>query len=290
MATRSQIGGRAAEIVGRRSEMDVLDRLIEDVRAGESRTLVVRGEPGVGKTALLDYIVEQASGFRIARAAGVQSEMELAFAALHQLLAPILDRLERLPAPQRDALRTAFGLSPGLPPDPFLVALAVLSLLSAVAEEQPLICLVDDEQWLDRASAQVLAFVARRLEAESVGVVFAARGTSDALTGLPELVVEGLREGDARALLASVLTWPLDARVRDQILSETRGVETIRAANAGSVVIPTSRRRSGWRPPRTESRPRVTTLRSWNFRRWSTASGLRSWPIRSRRSRSARDC
>ena len=159
----------------------------------------------------------------MARAAGVQSEMELAFAGLHQLLAPMLDRLERLPAPQRDALRTAFGASPGPAPDRFFVALAVLSLLSEVAEEQPLICLVDDEQWLDRASAQVLAFVARRLEAEPVGLVFAVRKPSDDLAGLPELVVEGLDEGDARALLDSVLPGPLDARVRDQVVSETRG-------------------------------------------------------------------
>ena len=223
MATHSPIRGRAAELTGRRSECEVLDRLIEAVRAGESRALVVRGEPGVGKTALLDYLVEQASGCRVARAAGVQSEMELAFAGLHQLLAPMLDRLERLPVPQRDALRTAFGVSPGPAPDRFFVGLAVLSLLSEVAEEQPLICLVDDEQWLDRASAQVLAFVARRLEAESVGLVFAARVPSDDLAGLPELVVEGLREGDARALLDSALTGPLDARVRDQIVSETRG-------------------------------------------------------------------
>ena len=184
---------------------------------------MVRGEPGVGKTALLEYVVEQASGCRVARAAGVQSEMELAFAGLHQLCAPMLDRLERLPVPQRDALRTAFGVSPGPAPDRFLVGLAVLSLLSDVAEEQPLICLVDDEQWLDRASAQVLAFVARRLEAEAVGLVFAARAPSDELAGLPELVVEGLGEDDARALLDSVLTGPLDARVRDQIVSETRG-------------------------------------------------------------------
>ncbi len=149
--------------------------------------------------------------------------MELAFAGLHQLLAPLLDRLDRLPAPQRDALRTAFGLSPGPAPDRFLVGLAVLGLLSDAAEEQPLICVVDDEQWLDRASAQVLAFVARRLEAEAVGLVFAARAPSDELAGLPELVVEGLREGDARALLDSVLTGPLDARVRGQLVTETRG-------------------------------------------------------------------
>jgi predicted ATPase len=161
----------------------VLDRVIEAVRAGESRSLVVRGEAGVGKTALLDYVVEHASGCRVARVAGVQSEMELAFAGSHQLLAPMLDRLDRLPGPQRDAVRTAFGLSPGPPPDRFLVGLAVLSLLSDVAEEHPLICLVDDQQWLDHASAQVLAFVARRLVAESVGFVFAARIPSDELGG-----------------------------------------------------------------------------------------------------------
>ena len=170
MSTHTFTRGPAAELLGRHTERQVLARLIEAVRAGESRTLVVRGEPGVGKTALLDHLVEQASGCLVVRAAGVQSEMELAFAGLHHLLAPMLDRLERLPAPQRDALRTAFGVSTGPAPDRFFVGLAVLSLLSEVAEEQPLICLVDDEQWLDRASAQVLAFVARRLEAESVGL------------------------------------------------------------------------------------------------------------------------
>ncbi len=181
------------------------------------------GEPGLGKTALLDYVAARASGCRVARAAGIQSEMELAFAALHQLCAPMLDVVERLPVPQREALRTAFGVSAGPPPDRFLVGLAVLSLLSDVAEEQPLVCLVDDEQWLDRASAQTLAFVARRLEAESVGMVLAARVPVDGLSGLPELVVEGLREADARALLDSVLTGPLDPRVRDQMVAETRG-------------------------------------------------------------------
>jgi DNA-binding CsgD family transcriptional regulator/tetratricopeptide (TPR) repeat protein len=212
-----------AGLTGRCDECDECDRLIEAVRAGESRALVVRGEPGVGKTALLEYLAGHASDFRVARAAGVQSEMELAFAGLHHLLAPMLDRLERLPVSQRDALRTAFGISPGPAPDRVLIGLAVLSLLSAVAEERPLICLVDDEQWLDRASAQVLALVAGRIEAESVGLVFAARTPSDQLAGLPELVVEGLREDDARALLDSVLTAPLDARVRDQVVVETRG-------------------------------------------------------------------
>jgi DNA-binding CsgD family transcriptional regulator len=201
----------------------VLDRLIEAVRAGESRALVVTGEPGAGKTALLDYLSGRASGCRVARVAGVQSEMELAFAGLQQLCTPMLDRVEGLPVPQRDALRTAFGISAGPPPDRFLVGMAVLGLLSHVAEQQPLVCLADDQQWLDQASAQVLAFVARRLAAESVGLVFAARVPGDELARLPELVVEGLREGDARALLDSALTGPLDEQVRDRIIAETRG-------------------------------------------------------------------
>jgi hypothetical protein len=145
---------------------------MESVRAGQSRVLVLRGEAGVGKTALLDYLLERASGCRIARAAGVESEMELTFAGLQQLCAPMLDRLRRLPGPQGDALATAFGLRGGDAPDPFLVGLAVLSLMSDVAEERPLVCLVDDAQWLDRGSAQALAFVMRRLAAESVAVVF----------------------------------------------------------------------------------------------------------------------
>jgi len=185
--------------------------------------VVLAGEAGVGKTALLDYVAGHASGCRVVRATGVQSEMELAFAGLQQLCKPLLDHLDRLPGPQRDALQTAFGLSAGPAPDRFLVGLAVLSLLSDAAEEQPLVCLVDDQQWLDHASAQALGFAARRLEAESVGLVFAARQPSDHVAGLPELVIEGLREDDARALLDSVLTGPLDAQVRDLIVAETRG-------------------------------------------------------------------
>src|SRR5712671_7534976 len=188
MVTPARGRERAAELWGRLDERGFLGRLIDAVRAGQSQALVLSGEAGVGKTALLDYLAGHAPGCRVVRATGVQSEMELAFAGLHQLLSPMLDRLERLPVPQRDALRTAFGLSPGSAPDRFLVALAVLSLLSDVAEEQPLVCLVDDEQWLDRASAQALAFVARRLEAEAVGLVFAARLASDDVAGLPELV------------------------------------------------------------------------------------------------------
>ena len=163
----------------RRSECAVLDRLLDDVRASESRVLVVRGEAGVGKTILLDYLAGRARGFRVARAAGVQSEMELAFAGLHQLCAPMLDHLDSLPAPQHDALQTAFGLRAGPPPDRFLVGLAVLSLLSDVAGERPLVCVIDDEQWLDHASAQALGFAARRLAADPVGLVFGARVPGD---------------------------------------------------------------------------------------------------------------
>ena len=224
MAMLSLASRRPRALTGRRSECDVLDRLIEAVGTGESRALTVRGEPGVGKTALLEYVVERASGFRVVRAAGVESEMELAFAGLHQLLASMLDRLDGLPAPQSEALRTAFGLASGRPADRFFVGLAVLSLLSDVAEEQPLLCVVDDEQWLDRASADVLAFVARRLDRESVGLIFATRAASDQLAGLPELVVEGLSEADSGALLDSILTAPLDPGVREQIISETRGI------------------------------------------------------------------
>jgi DNA-binding CsgD family transcriptional regulator len=207
----------------RRSERETLDDLVEGVRAGRSEVLVVRGEPGVGKSALLEYLVEQASGCRVARAAGVESEMELAFAGLHQVCAPLLDRLERLPGPQRDALRTAFGLSAGNAPDRLFVGLAVLGLLAEAAEEQPLLCVVDDAQWLDQATAQALGFVARRLMAESVALVFAAPESAGELAGLPELVVEGLSESDARALLDSELRGPLDERVRDRIVAETHG-------------------------------------------------------------------
>jgi DNA-binding CsgD family transcriptional regulator len=223
MATDSSVPGRATGLAGRRRECGVLDQLVGAVRAGASRALVTAGEAGVGKTALLDYVAAHAPGSRVVRAAGVQSEMELAFAGLQQLCAPLLDYLDRLPGPQRDALRTAFGVSAGAAPDRFLVGLAVLSLLSEVAAEQPLICLVDDQQWLDRASAQALGFVARRLEAESVGLVFAARRPTDDVAGLPKLIIDSLREPDARALLDAVLTGPLDERVRNQIVTETRG-------------------------------------------------------------------
>ena len=222
-AAEQTVRGGAMELIDRDAERDMLDRVVATVRAGESRALAVSGDAGVGKTALLDYLAGNASGCRVVRTAGHQSEMELAFAALHQLCAPLLDNLERLPVPQRDALRIAFGMGSGPTPDRFLVGLAVLNLLSDAAEPQPVICVVDDEQWLDRASAQVLGFVARRLVAESVGMVFAARIPSAELGGLEQLRVEGLHESDARALLDAALTGPLDARVRDRIVAETRG-------------------------------------------------------------------
>ena len=208
---------------GRRAECGVLDGLLEGVRGGRSAVLVVRGESGVGKTALLDYVVESAPDLRSVRAAGVEAERELAFAGVHQLCGPMLDGLECLPGPQRDALRIAFGLDAGPAPDRFLVGLAVLSLLWEVAGDQPLVCVVDDVQWLDRASVQVLAFAARRLQAEAVLVIFAAREPDADLDGLPELMVKGLRHADARELLGSVVRWPLDERVADRIVTETRG-------------------------------------------------------------------
>ena len=210
-------------LLDRLPERAALSGLLDAARAGRSGVLVMRGEPGVGKTALLDWAVESAAGLRVARVAGVESEMELAFAALQQLCAPMLDKLAGLPDPQREALGVAFGLNIGAAPDRFLVGLAALSLLSEVAEQQPLLCVIDDAQWLDRASAQALAFVARRLLAEPVALVFATREPGEDFRGLPELLVGGLREGDAQELLSSVIGGPLDERVRDRILAETRG-------------------------------------------------------------------
>ncbi len=210
---------------GRREQRGVLDGRLADVRAGRSRVLLVRGEPGIGKTALLRYAAATAPDFQVARAEGAESEMELPFAALQQLCGRMLDRLDRLPGPQREALGVAFGLRSGSAPDRFLMGLAVLGLLSDVAADQPLLCLIDDGQWLDQTSAQVLAFVARRLDAESVAVLFGTRdpGPGGDLAGLPELVLAGLPDADARALLASVIPGRLDERVRDRIIAESGG-------------------------------------------------------------------
>ena len=212
-------------LVDRRNECELLGRLVAGVRARQSQVLVFRGEAGVGKTALLEYLAGAATGCRLARSSGVESEMELAFAGVHALCAPMLGRAKQLPDAQRDALGTAFGLSAGPPPDRFLVGLAVLSLLADAAEEQPLVCIVDDAQWLDRVSAQTLAFVARRLLAEPVGLVFALResGDEDVLEGLPALVIEGLAPDDARLLLDAKLPGPVDGRVRERILAEAGG-------------------------------------------------------------------
>jgi DNA-binding CsgD family transcriptional regulator len=212
-----------SRLIGRRSECDAIDALLDGARTGRSGALVLRGEAGVGKTALAEYAVASASAFRIATSVGVESEMELAFGALQHLCGPMLDRLETLPARQRDALSVAFGLAAGSAPERFLVGLAALSLLSAVAEEQPLLCVVDDAQWLDRASSEALALVARRVLADRVAFIFATRERGADLSGLPVLVVEPLGDEDAHALLASAVKAPLDKRVRERIVTETRG-------------------------------------------------------------------
>src|SRR5215472_6060623 len=213
------------ELLGRRSEREALDRLLADAVAGRSRVTVLRGQAGAGKTALLGYLSDQLAGWQVARAVGVESEMELAYAGLHQLCGPMLEYLGRLPVPQRDALATVFGRSAGAAPDRFLVGLATLTLFAEVAEQQPLACIVDDAQWLDHASAQILGFVARRLLAERIAVVCAARtGAGDhVLAGLPELSVPGLGASGARALLLANVPGPLDARVCDQIIMESHG-------------------------------------------------------------------
>jgi DNA-binding CsgD family transcriptional regulator len=225
MTSRTPVVHRRPDLLGRTGERELLDRLLADVRHGQSAVLVVRGEAGIGKTALLRYAAGQAPDFRVARIGGVEAEMELPFAAVHQLCGPIVGRLNSLPEPQRQALSVALGLSSGDPPDRFLVALAVLSLLSAVADERPLVCLVDDAQWLDGASNQVLGFVARRLHAESVAIVFAIRepSTRREFQDLPEARVAGLDEEDARSLLARTIAGRLDDQVRDRLIAETGG-------------------------------------------------------------------
>jgi DNA-binding CsgD family transcriptional regulator len=214
---------RTTLLRGRSRELSVLGTLVDNIRAGQSKVLVVRGDLGIGKTALLDWLAGRAPGCRVVRAAGVQAEMELSFATLQQVCAQMMDHAEQLSAPQRGALRTAFGISAGPTPDRFLVGLAALALLSEEAGKRPLLCIVDDAQWLDRASAQALGFVARRLAAKPVALVFAARVPVEELAGLPDLTVEGLRPDDARTLLDSVLAGPLDLRVRDRIIAEARG-------------------------------------------------------------------
>ena len=216
--------GRGTQLRGRASECETLRSLISTAESG-SQVLVLRGEAGVGKTALLGYTAELASGFRCVQLAGVESDMELAFAGLQQLCAPLMDHLDELPEPQREAMAVAFGRGVGPTPDRFLVGLAVLSLIAAAADDQPLLCIIDDAQWLDEVSVQTLAFVARRLLAEPVALVFAARDAgAEALAGLPDLVISGLSDADARELLDSVMLGGIDPRVRDRIVQETRGI------------------------------------------------------------------
>src|SRR5262245_20095843 len=215
----------APGFLGRATEREVLDGLLANVREGQSAVLVIRGEAGIGKTALLRYAADHASGFRVAQVTSVEAEMELPFAGIHQLCAPRLDQLDALPLPQQDALNVALGLASGDVPNRFLVGLAVLGLLSAASEEQPLLCLVEDAQWLDEASGLILGFIARRLLAESVAFVAAVREPNRRhdYDGLPELPLRGLAEDDARALLMSAVPGRLDDRVRDRIVAETRG-------------------------------------------------------------------
>jgi DNA-binding CsgD family transcriptional regulator/tetratricopeptide (TPR) repeat protein len=223
MTAEGRFRGPGGRLRGRANECALLDDLVWAIRRGESRSLVLRGEAGIGKTALLEYLIASAPDATVVRAVGVQSDMELAFASLHQLCGPLLDRLEGLPAPQRQAMEIVFGLSAGDAPDRFLVGLAVLSLFAEAAEQRPLLCVVDDAQWLDQASALTLAFVARRLLAEPVAIVFAAREPGQELLHVSELEVAGVRNGDARALLSSAVRFKLDERVRDRIIAETRG-------------------------------------------------------------------
>ena len=211
------------QLIGREREREVLDRLLDGGRGGRGGVLVLHGEAGVGKTALLEYAVEAAREFRIAQTSGVEAEMELPFAAAQQLCSPFFELMARLPQPQHEALGVAFGLSAGPAPNPFLVGLAVLGLLAKAADEQPLVCVVDDAQWLDSASAGTLGFVARRLVAEKIALVFATRALGGALTGLPALHVGPLGRRDARTLLDSVLPARLDERVLERIVAETQG-------------------------------------------------------------------
>ena len=245
----------AAEIRGRSSEQALLDQLLEDARAGQSAVLVIRGEAGVGKTALLRYAAEQASGFRVAQIAGVESEMELAYAGLHQLCAPMLDRLDALPSRSRRRSGSRSVLRPAMPPDRFLVALATLGLLSAAAEERPLLCVIDDLQWLDDASAQALGFVARRLLAEPVALVFAVREPAVSTTGRPAGAGAARARRGRRARVARRPPSPagIDERVRDRILAETHGnplalLELPRGMTAAELA-------GGFAPPPASGRP-----------------------------------
>src|SRR6516165_3330803 len=246
---------RSLGFFGRTRERERIDAMLTRARDGQSTVLVIRGEPGIGKSALLRYAARQASGLRTAEVDGVQAEMELPFAGIHRLCAPLLDGLDVLAAPQQHALGVAMGIASGDAPDKFLVAVAVLNLLAATAEQRPLLCLVDDAQWLDAASMQALGFVARRLLAEPVAMVFALReptGTR-ALDGLPQLVVEGLDEPHARALLSRAVPGRLDDLVRDRIIAETGG-NPLALMELSRSMSP-SERAGGFAPPASSDLP-----------------------------------
>ncbi|MFG2884775.1 ATP-binding protein [Streptomyces sp. NPDC048297] len=211
-------------MLGRQRECGGIDGLLRAVRSGDGSALVLLGAAGIGKTALLDHTARQASDARLARISGVEAEKEFAYSALQQLCTPLLDLRGLLPAPQRDALGVALGLEPGSAPDRFVVGMAVLGLLSEASRQRPVVCLIDDAQWVDTVSLQVLSFVARRLHAEPVGMLFATRTGDEALAGLPRLELSGLRDEDAGRLLDTVLLAPLDERVRGRILAEAHGV------------------------------------------------------------------
>ena len=240
---------RGVGFIGRTRERERLDAVLAQARDGQSAVLVLRGEAGIGKTALLRYAARQASGLRTTEVEGIQAEMELSFAGIHRLCTPILDGIEVLAEPQQNALRVAWGMASGDAPDRFLVAVAVLNLLSATAEKRPLLCLVDDAQWLDAASVQALGFVARRLVAEPMAMIFSLREpvTTRALDGLPQLSVQGLDEPDARALLSRAVPGPLDDRVRDRIIAETEGNPL--ALIELSQTMSRSERAGGFAPP-----------------------------------------
>jgi DNA-binding CsgD family transcriptional regulator len=221
----AHVGDPRGRLRGRSRERERLDQLLAGIRSGRSGVLVIRGEAGIGKTALLEQLIERAAGCMVTRAAGVQADMELPFAGLQQLFGSMVGTLERLPDPQRDAVEVAFGLRSGPAPDRFEVGLAMLGLLAEVSEQEPLVCVIDDAQWLDQASARTLAFVARRLMAESVALVFAVRDPAHEQTfaGLPELIVGSLDDEDARGVLGSAIAGRVDERVIDRIVAETRG-------------------------------------------------------------------
>jgi DNA-binding CsgD family transcriptional regulator len=221
----SEFLAKPTELLGRAEECVVLDRLLVEARGGASRVVVLRGEAGVGKSALIRHLSGRSDGWRIATVVGVESEMELAFSGIHQLCSPLLGYLDRLAAPQRAALETMLGLSAGPAPDRFMLSLSILTLLSEAAEDQPLLCLIDDADWLDAASAQIVGFVARRLLVERIVIVCAVRtGTgSDAFVGLPELTISGLDDSDARRLLLGNMAGPLDAAVCERIVAESHG-------------------------------------------------------------------